>query len=69
MTVRFYDEMRRRYYTTPSSYLDLLKLYLTTLMKKTDKIQNMRGRIANGLNVMLTVLLGRIFLKALHAVY
>nr|CAD7569446.1 unnamed protein product [Timema californicum] len=28
MTVRFYEEMRRHYYTTPSSYLELLKLYL-----------------------------------------
>ncbi|XP_011495537.1 PREDICTED: dynein heavy chain 6, axonemal [Ceratosolen solmsi marchali] len=50
MTVRFYEEMRRRYYTTPSSYLDLLKLYLNTLAKKSEKIGNMRTRIANGLN-------------------
>ncbi|XP_031781103.1 dynein heavy chain 6, axonemal isoform X1 [Nasonia vitripennis] len=49
-TVRFFEEMRRRYYTTPSSYLDLLKLYLSTLGKKTMKIETMKSRIANGLN-------------------
>lgn len=25
---RFYTELRRRYYTTPKSYLDLINLYL-----------------------------------------
>ncbi|KAJ8943600.1 hypothetical protein NQ318_006602 [Aromia moschata] len=49
MTERFYNEMRRHYYTTPSSYLQLIKLYMATLDKKTDKITKVRDRIANGL--------------------
>ncbi|XP_049813740.1 dynein axonemal heavy chain 6 [Schistocerca nitens] len=49
MTVRFYNEMRRYYYTTPSSYLELLKLYLTMLQNKTDQLQKKHDRIANGL--------------------
>ena len=52
MTVQFYEEMRRRYYTTPSSYLDLLKLYLSTLGRKSEKIETLKNRIGNGLNVI-----------------
>lgn len=51
MTVRFYNEMRRHYYTTPSSYLELLKLYLVMLNKKRAEIVKTRDRIANGLKV------------------
>ncbi|XP_044766447.1 dynein axonemal heavy chain 6 [Coccinella septempunctata] len=49
MTVRFYEEMRRRYYTTPSSYLELLKSYLSMLVLRRDLVTKMRDRIANGL--------------------
>ena len=28
---RFYNELRRRVYTTPKSYLDLISVYLNTL--------------------------------------
>lgn len=31
---RFYAELRRRYYTTPKSYLDLIDLYLQLLAAK-----------------------------------
>ena len=30
-SVLYYEEMRRRYYTTPSSYLDLIRLYSNML--------------------------------------
>lgn len=50
MTVRFYNEMRRHYYTTPSSYLDLLKLYHLMLKTKGAQTKRSRDRIANGLN-------------------
>ncbi|XP_043475594.1 dynein axonemal heavy chain 6 isoform X1 [Leptopilina heterotoma] len=50
MTVKFYNEMRRRYYTTPSSYLALLKLFLATLKKKTNDTLTLKSKIANGLN-------------------
>lgn len=51
MTERFYNEMRRHYYTTPSSYLELLKLYQLMLDKKKNDIIKTRDRIANGLKV------------------
>ena len=34
MADRFYAELRRRYYTTPTSYLELINLYLTMLDEK-----------------------------------
>ncbi|XP_043266980.1 dynein axonemal heavy chain 6 [Venturia canescens] len=48
-TIRFFNEMRRRYYTTPSSYLELIKLYLSTLERKKMEISTLRAKIANGL--------------------
>ncbi|XP_015429803.1 PREDICTED: dynein heavy chain 6, axonemal, partial [Dufourea novaeangliae] len=53
VTVRFFVEMRRRYYTTPSSYLELLKLFRTTLEKKRNGIETLKSKIANGLNKLL----------------
>ncbi|KAK9295362.1 hypothetical protein QLX08_010308 [Tetragonisca angustula] len=50
VTTRFFLEMRRRYYTTPSSYLELLKLFQTTLEKKRKEIELLKSKIANGLN-------------------
>ncbi|XP_030378328.1 dynein heavy chain 6, axonemal [Scaptodrosophila lebanonensis] len=52
-SVRFYKEMKRYYYTTPSSYLELLKLYQNLLKSKTQEIVAKRKRIANGLNKLL----------------
>ncbi|XP_022919976.1 dynein axonemal heavy chain 6 [Onthophagus taurus] len=49
MTERFYNEVRRHYYTTPSSYLELLKLYKNMLAEKKESIINQHDRIANGL--------------------
>ncbi|XP_054012221.1 dynein axonemal heavy chain 6 [Hylaeus anthracinus] len=53
ITARFFVEMRRRYYTTPSSYLELLKLFRTTLEKKKKEILSLKSKIANGLNKLL----------------
>ncbi|XP_065162410.1 dynein axonemal heavy chain 6 isoform X2 [Atheta coriaria] len=49
MTTRFYNEVRRHYYTTPSSYLELLKLYQTMLTRKKAQILKVRERTENGL--------------------
>ncbi|ERL87542.1 hypothetical protein D910_04933 [Dendroctonus ponderosae] len=49
MTEKFYREMKRYYYTTPSSYLELIKLYKVMLRDRKDKITKTRDRIANGL--------------------
>jgi dynein heavy chain len=46
---RFWDELRRRVYTTPKSYLDLIKLYINTLaVKRKEDIAN-KDRLAMGL--------------------
>ena len=31
---KFYNELKRRYYTTPTSYLELINLYLSMLDEK-----------------------------------
>ncbi|XP_063373463.1 dynein axonemal heavy chain 6 [Cydia amplana] len=49
MTDRLYNEMRRYFYTTPSSYLALLQLYLGLLDKKQQEIIRGRDRISCGL--------------------
>lgn len=38
MADRFYSELRRRYYTTPTSYLELINLYLTMLTEKRKQL-------------------------------
>lgn len=34
MAEKFYNELRRRYYITPKSYLDLINLYMSLLNEK-----------------------------------
>uniref|UniRef100_A0A182JL82 AAA+ ATPase domain-containing protein n=1 Tax=Anopheles atroparvus TaxID=41427 RepID=A0A182JL82_ANOAO len=50
---RFYREMRRHYYTTPSSYLQLLNQYRVLVQKRIDAILQKKDRIANGLSKIL----------------
>lgn len=51
---RLYDEYRRHYYTTPSSFLELLKLYHILLQKRSDLIIAKRQRLSNGLGKILS---------------
>jgi dynein heavy chain len=46
---RFFGELRRRVYTTPKSYLDLINLYLNTLDVKRSEYNVNRNRLAIGL--------------------
>lgn len=50
---RFYLVAKRRYYTTPSSYLELLKQYHVLMQKRIHSITSLRNKIANGLNKIL----------------
>lgn len=50
---QLYNEYRRHYYTTPSSYLELLKLYHSLLKSRADIIMAKKSRLANGLNKLL----------------
>ncbi|XP_076873752.1 dynein axonemal heavy chain 6 isoform X2 [Brachyhypopomus gauderio] len=50
---RFYSELRRRYYTTPTSYLELIHLYLGMLGHKRQQLEAARDRVKNGLTKLL----------------
>jgi dynein heavy chain, axonemal len=50
---KYYEEMRRHYYTTPSSYLELLKQYHSLFKRRVNTIIAKRDRIANGLGKIL----------------
>lgn len=50
---QLYNEYRRHYYTTPSSYLELLKLYHNLLQTRADVITAKKSRLANGLHKIL----------------
>jgi dynein heavy chain len=45
---KFWDELRRRVYTTPKSYLDLIKLYISKLASKRKKDNTNRDRLSFG---------------------
>ncbi|XP_046331899.2 dynein axonemal heavy chain 6-like [Haliotis rufescens] len=53
MSERFYQELKRRFYTTPTSYLELINLYLSMLTEKTRILKNARDRVKNGLAKLL----------------
>ncbi|EDV29711.1 uncharacterized protein TRIADDRAFT_18356 [Trichoplax adhaerens] len=50
---RYYEELRRHYYTTPTSYLELINSYLSMLEKKSKQLTNARKRVKNGLSKLL----------------
>lgn len=45
----FFAQLRRRVYTTPKSYLDLISLYLNTLDVKRNEYNQNKVRLATGL--------------------
>jgi len=46
---KFFDELRRKVYTTPKSYLDLISLYDKKLALKRDIFQKNKNRLSVGL--------------------
>ena len=49
MAEKFWQSLRRRIYTTPKSYLDLISLYLKVLEEKRHEFETNRNRLAIGL--------------------
>ena len=49
-TQEFYDEMRRHNYTTPTSYLELIKLYVDILKSQQEKVSTNERRYRVGLD-------------------
>ena len=54
MSERFYDELRRKVYITPKSYLDGINLYLSQLAEKRKETNENISRLANGVNKLKT---------------
>ena len=48
-TQKFYDELHRRYYTTPTSYMEFVRLYLSKLNQKRAEFSFTRDRLGIGL--------------------
>ena len=48
--VAFEASLKRKVYTTPKSYLDMLKLYLRQLETKRKEYSNKRNRLVGGLD-------------------
>jgi dynein heavy chain len=49
MADKFYESLRRRVYTTPKSYLDLISLYIKMLEEKRNELQVNKNRLSQGL--------------------
>jgi len=49
-SVDFWDSLRRKVYTTPKSYLDLINLYIKVLEQQRADFHLNKSRLANGLN-------------------
>jgi dynein heavy chain len=49
-TRNFYNELKRYNYTTPTSYLELIKLYIDILKKQREKISSNEKRYRVGLD-------------------
>ena len=48
MSTRFYEELRRKVYITPKSYLDGINMYITSLEHKGDEAKINIDRLSNG---------------------
>ena len=48
MSARFYEELRRKVYITPKSYLDGINMYISSLEKKRDEEKLNMDRLSNG---------------------
>ncbi|KAJ3137918.1 Dynein heavy chain 6, axonemal [Physocladia obscura] len=50
MAKKFYAALRRKYYTTPTSYLELINLYVSMLQEKRKELGASRDRLNSGLS-------------------
>jgi len=50
--IRMRLQQRRNNYTTPTSFLELIKFYTSVLEDKTAKLSDIIERLSNGLNIM-----------------
>ena len=50
LTKKYYDELRKYYYVTPTSYLELIKTFKSLLDKKRDEIHSVINKFKKGLH-------------------
>jgi dynein heavy chain len=50
---RFQDELRRIYYVTPTSYLELISTFKTLLAEKRTEVAALRDRYSNGYDCLI----------------
>jgi dynein heavy chain len=48
MKDKFFKELKRIYYVTPTSYLELISTFKTLLKEKRTEVKNLKDRYANG---------------------
>lgn len=53
LAVKFFHQLKRHYYTTPTSYLELINLYVSMLSEKRQELGSARDRVKNGLVKLL----------------
>jgi len=46
---KFYKMYKRKVYTTPKSYIDLITSYITLLKEKNDELRSYKNKLASGL--------------------
>merc|ERR1719281_154014 len=54
LTERFFSEMRRYYYVTPTSYLELINAFKTVLQSKRNEVSKAKNRYDVGLEKLLS---------------
>jgi len=52
LSVKYWEELRRRNYVTPTSYLELLSLYKSILSERKKYFGDAKKRLETGLNVL-----------------
>jgi len=52
ISLNYYDELRRRNYVTPTSYLELLSMYKKILTERRASVGKAKKRLERGLNVL-----------------
>jgi len=50
---RFFEELRRRYYVTPTSYLEFIRLYITLLTERHKEVNEQLHRLSVGSEKMV----------------
>lgn len=46
---KFYDNLRRKVYITPKSYIDMIEAYKQLLKSKSEELSYTKNKLSNGL--------------------